>query len=64
MMGKAYSMGIDIGGTKTAIGLFDSNGNLYARCQYPSDKEAEPDKFFEQTAAECKKLLSSYQCRL
>ena len=58
-MGKAYSMGIDIGGTKTAIGLFDSNGNLYARCQYPSDKEAEPDKFFEQTAAECKKLLSS-----
>ena len=58
-MGKSYSLGIDIGGTKTAIGLFDRDGNLVARAQYPSDKEAEPAVFFEQTAKECKKLLSS-----
>ena len=58
-MGKAYSIGVDIGGTKTAIGLFDLNGNLSARIQYPSDKEAEPAVFFEKTVAECKKLLSS-----
>jgi len=57
-MKQAYSIGIDIGGTKTAIGLFDSNGYLLERVQYPSDKDAEPDVFFEKVAEQCKKLLA------
>ena len=41
-----YSIGIDIGGTKTAYGLFDEDRNMVARHQHPSDSTLGNEAFF------------------
>ena len=58
-MNAPYSIGIDVGGTKTALGLFASDGVLIERTQYPSNKTAEPEAFFDELAEHCKKLIQS-----
>lgn len=44
-MKKLY-LGVDIGGTKIAYGVFDHNGSLIIRREYPSDVKAGPDALF------------------
>ena len=41
-----YTIGIDIGGTKTAYGLFDEAHNMVARRQHPSDSSLGNEAFF------------------
>ena len=44
-MRKLY-LGVDIGGTKIAYGIFDESGSLAVRREYPSDVQAGPDALF------------------
>ena len=44
-MRKLY-LGVDIGGTKIAYGIFDESGSLTVRREYPSDVQAGPDALF------------------
>ena len=41
-MNKHYSIGVDIGGTKIAIGWMDSDGRLIKRFQFPTEIEKSP----------------------
>lgn len=36
-----YTIGVDVGGTKVAYGLFDGAGALLDRCQHPTDAQAD-----------------------
>lgn len=45
-----YYLGIDIGGTKTAYGLFDESRTLLRREQTPSDMDADGPTFFSNVA--------------
>ena len=42
-----YTMGIDVGGTKIAYGLFDSDKNLIKKLKTPSDKTKNSEAFFD-----------------
>ncbi|MEG1514547.1 MAG: ROK family protein [Clostridia bacterium] len=42
-----FYVGIDVGGTKTAYGLFDENRRLIDKCKQPSDSSLAADVFFE-----------------
>lgn len=50
----SYTIGIDIGGTKTAYGLFDEANNLIARRQHPSDSTLGNEEFFTVIAENVK----------
>jgi len=52
-----YAIGIDIGGTKTAIGLVDANGLVLARTTLPTDS-ASPSHMVDEIAAATNKLLA------
>ena len=54
-MGKYY-MGIDVGGTKIAYGLFDENAKLIAKRSNSSDATCPPEPFFDAIAAEALRL--------
>lgn len=45
-MGKYY-LGIDVGGTKAAYGLYDSNFELVHKSEHPSDKTLSAEAFFD-----------------
>lgn len=45
---KRYRIGVDVGGTKVAYGLFDENDQLIDRMQHPSDSEADGPAFTDQ----------------
>ena len=45
-----YSIGIDVGGTKIAYGLFDGNARLIAKHSTPSDATCPPEPFFDRIA--------------
>ena len=51
-------MGIDIGGTKIAYGLFDENRRLIQRKQVPADAGADGPAFFSDVARQIKELIS------
>lgn len=53
------SIGVDIGGTNTKIGIFDASGNLLSFRIHPTSKDAAPAAFIEQLAQECDQMLSS-----
>jgi glucokinase len=53
----AYVMGIDVGGTKIACGLFDGKKNLVARSRGPSDPALPPEAFFDGIIRELRALL-------
>ena len=48
-MGK-YTIGIDVGGTKTAYGIFDENKKLITTLRQSSDSELPPEAFFDKIA--------------
>ena len=56
-MGK-FSIGIDVGGTKIAYGLFDDSANLVAKRAHPSDSTCPPEPFFDRIALEALQLAA------
>lgn len=53
MKERLFSIGIDIGGTNTKIGIFENSGHLLAFKSYPTSKDLSPEKFIEKIAQEC-----------
>ena len=56
-MAKFY-MGIDVGGTKIAYGLFDEDTKLIAKKTTPSDSTCPPEPFFDRIADEALHLAA------
>ena len=56
-----YTIGVDVGGTKIACGLFDGAGRLIDRHQQPSDPNLPGDAFFDGIATSCHRLLDRHQ---
>lgn len=54
----SYSIGIDIGGTKTAYGLFDEARRLVAKRRHPSDSTLGNEAFFSVIADNVKALCA------
>ena len=54
----SYSIGIDIGGTKTAYGLFDESRNIVARRRHPSDNTLDSEAFFSVVADNVRQLCA------
>lgn len=52
-----FTIGVDVGGTKTAYGLFDAKGGLMEKYQRPSDGRLEPEPFFNNLAGEIQALM-------
>ena len=67
-MTKKYAMGIDIGGTNTAFGLVDEDGNVVAESKISTDKFKYYDDYkpyMETLAAAMKELIASQpECEL
>ena len=53
---KVYA-GIDVGGTKTAIGVFGEDKTLLGKAKFPSDPSLGAEEFFQQTAGRLRELL-------
>jgi glucokinase len=60
---KQYIIGIDVGGTKTAYGLFDEKMNIVRSMAHPSNAEYTPEAFFDLIAANVKELIASCQLK-
>jgi glucokinase len=61
-MTKKYAMGIDIGGTNTAFGLVDEDGNVVAESKISTDKYRYYDDYkpyVEALATAIKELIAS-----
>jgi glucokinase len=52
-----YTMGIDVGGTKTAYGILDGEKKIIKRISHPSDRDALPAVFFDNMADRIRELL-------
>ena len=55
---KQYAIGIDIGGTKVAYGLFDSNKNIILRKVHPANAFCSPEEFFDEVVANIRAIIS------
>jgi glucokinase len=53
-----YVIGIDVGGTKIACGLFDTNRGLVAERRASSNPELPPQAFFDELIGEIRALLT------
>lgn len=53
-----YAIGIDIGGTKIAIGLVDSQGLIAAQTTLPTDLSISPDEMITRVATATTQLLN------
>lgn len=53
------SIGIDIGGTNTKIGIFDMSGALLSFKMHPTPKDTAPALFIEQLSQECDQMLKA-----
>ncbi len=58
-MGK-YLVGVDVGGTKTAYGLFDADGHLISSCRQATDCHANPDSFVRTVSGSIKTMLCNH----
>jgi glucokinase len=56
---KQYTIGIDVGGTKVAYGVYDGQRNLIRRLNHKSDAALAPENFFDQIAANVKELMAA-----
>ncbi len=52
-----YYAGIDVGGTKVAMGVFGEDKTLLAKRKFPSDPELSGEEFFQHTVSVLKDLL-------
>ncbi|GHV25895.1 glucokinase [Clostridia bacterium] len=55
---EQYAIGIDVGGTKTAYGLFDSGKTLLSKRRHQSDKNSSPEAFFDEIVRNVNEILS------
>jgi glucokinase len=53
-----YTIGIDVGGTKTAYGLFDRDRRLVSRHEEPSDATLSAEKFLDGVARSCQSITA------
>jgi len=60
-MGKDYVIGIDVGGTKVAYGLFDSRGGLIHRCQHPSDSSLDGPAFSDRMIETVREIMREFE---
>lgn len=51
-------LGIDLGGTKTALAVADAAGRVYARSRRPSELSGDPDRDVARLIADCRALLA------
>ncbi|GAU78817.1 ROK family protein [Fusibacter sp. 3D3] len=56
-----YLIGVDVGGTKIAYGLFDENKELIANMKIDSDASISPEAFFDLIIDHIYKLLKNQQ---
>ena len=55
---EKYTIGIDIGGSKVAYGLFDKAKKIVQRLTHQSNESYSPEKFFDEVAVNIKKLIA------
>lgn len=55
---EQYTIGIDIGGTKTAYGLFDSQNKIIRRKTHPSNAACSPEVFFNEVVVNIREIMS------
>lgn len=55
---QRYTIGIDVGGTKTAYGVFDESKSIIKRHRHPSDKNLSSANFFDVIAQNIETLLA------
>ncbi|MDR1106938.1 MAG: ROK family protein [Treponema sp.] len=60
---KEYILGVDVGGTKTAYGLFDREKNLVAERRSASDAGLSPEAFFDGVSACVKDIMAEHGIR-
>lgn len=60
---KPVAIGIDIGGTKTAIGLVAADGQVLARTSLPTDLSISPEEMIGRTAEAANRLLAEKEVR-
>ena len=51
------TIGVDVGGTKIALGMFDNERVLLRRTQFPADKDLAPEAFFDGIIDACLELM-------
>ena len=56
---EQYTIGIDVGGTKTAYGIFDSQRKLLQKISHRSDSGINPEEFFGIIAENIFKLIAA-----
>ena len=52
-----YTAGIDVGGTKVALGVFGEDKTLLGKAKYPSDPTLSAQEFFRQTVDTLRQLM-------
>jgi glucokinase len=55
-----YTIGIDVGGTKTSYGLFDSKKRLVFKKKTPSRAELKPEEFFDEIIDNIKDIMQHH----
>jgi glucokinase len=56
---EQFTIGIDVGGTKTAYGLLDGKARIIGRLSHPSNSLCSPEQFFDQIVAGIYEILSA-----
>ncbi|MDR0451775.1 MAG: ROK family protein [Treponema sp.] len=60
---EQYTVGVDVGGTKTAYGLLDGGKNIVARLSHGSDAACSPEAFFGRIAGNVRELMAAGHVR-
>ena len=55
-----FTIGIDVGGTKTAYGLFDSNKKLIFKNKLPTNSNLDSQAFFDEIADNINTILKNH----
>lgn len=58
-MAKKVSIGVDVGGTNTAIGVVDQSGNVMVKNNIPTPSHGDIDKYISDLASAIKELIKS-----
>jgi glucokinase len=61
---KKYAIGIDVGGTKIAYGLFDVEKNLVDKMRSLSDASLSAEQFFDKMVEDINELLAKHKLTL
>ncbi|MFM0818674.1 ROK family protein [Streptococcus suis] len=62
-MAVKYALGVDIGGTKVAVGLVDGTGHVAYSLKVPSNKESS-ETLFQCVCTAIRELLNSQQLNI